>query len=233
MTSSLQLAPCPTGSIWTELSGFLYRSTSVSRRKRPPTAKETVIRSRGANMRFPSRVPILFQILWLNRNSPAHNLTCRVLFLAVHPRFFDGAMQVRRFTPQHCGHGVNDRSQQRRPAVLRAVPTDLQHQIDRIWHANGRALEVGRTGPLPHLHVGVAPVIEMHGISTQIHVVAVRSDRSRRIDTWSMSAQTRHRLPWIYGTEPRRRRWSDRSAPPRGRRRGSLSGAGTPHRLER
>ena len=102
MTISLQLAPCPTGSIWTELSGFLYRSTSVSPRKRPPTAKETVIRSRGANMRFPSRVPILFQILWLNRNSPAHNLTCRVLFLAVHPRFFDGAMQVRRFTPQHC-----------------------------------------------------------------------------------------------------------------------------------
>ena len=39
-------------------------------------------------MRFPSRVPILFQIPWLNRNSPAHNLTCRVLFLAVRREIF-------------------------------------------------------------------------------------------------------------------------------------------------
>ena len=33
-----------------------------------------------------------------------------------------------------------------------------------------------------------------------------RSDRSRRIDTWSTSVQTRHRLPWIYGSELARRR---------------------------
>jgi hypothetical protein len=179
---------------------------------------------------IPIESAYFFQMPWHNRNSPAHNLTCRVLFLAVRRKIFSTASCR---SAALCGHGVNDRPQQRRPAVLRAVPTDLQHQIDRIWHANGRALEVGRTGPLPQLHVGVAPVIEMHDISTQIHVVAVRSDRSRRIDTWSMSAQTRHRLPWIYGTEPERRWWSDRSAPPRGRRRGSLSGAGTPHRLAR
>jgi hypothetical protein len=41
------------------------------------------------------------------------------------------------------------------------------------------------------------------------------TDRSRRIDTWNTSVQTRHRPPWIYGTEQARRRWRDRSALPR------------------
>ena len=65
------------------------------------------------------------------------------------------------------------------------------------------------------------------------HLIFCRSDRSRRIDTWSTSIQTRHRLPSIYGSEQARRRWRDRSVPPRGRHRASSSGAGTPHRLGR
>jgi site-specific DNA recombinase len=40
-------------------------------------------------------------------------------------------------------------------------------------------------------------------------VIFYRSNRSRRIDTWNTSAQTRHRLPSICGTEPVRRRWHD------------------------
>ena len=42
-----------------------------------------------------------------------------------------------------------------------------------------------------------------------------------------MSAQTPPRRTWICGSEPECRRWRDRSATPRGQRRGSSSSAGT------
>src|SRR5438034_6746836 len=57
----------------------------------------------------------------------------------------------------------------------------------------------------------------------------ILSDRSRPIDTWRTSVQTRPRLPWIFGSERARRRWRDRTTPQRGRHRGSSSDAGTPH----
>src|SRR5258708_36283784 len=47
-------------------------------------------------------------------------------------------------------------------------------------------------------------------------VIYCRSDRSRRIDTWSTSVQIPPRLTWICGTGQARRRWRDRSAPQRG-----------------
>src|SRR6476620_7976137 len=50
-----------------------------------------------------------------------------------------------------------------------------------------------------------------------------RSNRSRPIDTWSRSAQTPPRLTWISGTGLAHRQSRDRSAPPRGRHRGSSS----------
>jgi hypothetical protein len=68
-----------------------------------------------------------------------------------------------------------------------------------------------------------------HFFDRSMRVIFCRSDRSRGIDTRSTSAQTRHRLPWIFGSERARRRWRERLAPPRGRHRGSSSGAGTPH----
>jgi hypothetical protein len=49
----------------------------------------------------------------------------------------------------------------------------------------------------------------------------------------STSVQRPPRLTWIFGTGQARRRWRDRSAPPRGQHRGSSSGAGTPHRPAR
>jgi len=57
-------------------------------------------------------------------------------------------------------------------------------------------------------------------------VIFCRSNRSRLIDTWSTSVQIPPRLTWIFGTGQAHQRWRDRSATPRGRRRGS-SGAGT------
>src|SRR5258706_16434164 len=83
---------------------------------------------------------------------------------------------------------------------------------------------------LDHVKVGDAQPIELgHPRS----VIYCRSDRSRPIDTWSTSVQIPPRLTWICGTGQARRRWRDRSAPPRGRHQGSSSGAGTPHRLAR
>jgi hypothetical protein len=45
--------------------------------------------------------------------------------------------------------------------------------------------------------------------------ILCRSNRSRRIDAWSRSAQTPPRLPWIYGSGRARRRWRDMGMRPR------------------
>src|SRR5450759_1602236 len=138
--------------------------------------------------------------------------------------------------PPHFGRFSNRPSGVKHFQAIHHCSVDVAHGLALLFGIGTRALpswesRTRRNNLLGGLTVRrSAPLRRASPASSRLRtLISRRSDRSRPIDTWTVSVQTPPRPPWSAGSGPARRRWRDRSARLRGRHRGPSSSAGTRH----